>query len=102
MTEPQRAFRLSVLEADVLVAIDHVGWYAYLWFPIVQREVMNFGPENPDEEVHAAFASLIRKGALVMTHNDAGEIPEWCPAPGALDTARETLSLGRDLRSKGK
>lgn len=102
MTEPQRAFRLSVLEADVLVAIDHVGWYAYLWFPIVQREVLNFGSENSDQEVHAAFASLIRKGALVMTHNNPGDLSEWSPAPGALDSARETLSLGRDLRSKGK
>jgi hypothetical protein len=98
----QRAFRLSVLEADILVAIDHVGWYAYLWFPIVQREVMNFGSEEPDEEVHAAFASLIRKGALVTTPSNPGEIPEWIPAPGAVETARETLSLGRDLRSRGK
>jgi hypothetical protein len=98
----QHAFRLSVLEADILVAIDHVGWYAYLWFPIVQREVMNFGSEEPDEEVHAAFASLIRKGALVTTPSNTGEIPEWIPAPGAVETARETLSLGRDLRSRGK
>ena len=82
------------------MAIAHVGWYAHLWFPIVQREVLNFGSENPDQEVHAAFASLIRKGALVMTH--PGDLPEWSPAAGALDTARETLSLGRDLRSKGK
>lgn len=64
MTESQRAFRLSVPEADVLVTIDHVGWHSYLWFPVVQREVMDFASENPDEEVHAAFASLIRKGAL--------------------------------------
>jgi hypothetical protein len=102
VTESQHAFRLSILEADVLVAIDHVGWYAYLWFPIVQREVMNFASENPDEEVHAAFATLIRKGALVMTQKNPGDIPEWSPAPGALDIARETLSLGRDLRSRGK
>ena len=102
MTASQRAFRLSVLEADVLVAIDHVGWYAYLWFPIVHREVMNFGSENPDEEIHAAFASLIRKSALLMTPNNPGQIPEWIPAPGALETARETLGLGPDLRSRGK
>jgi hypothetical protein len=102
VTESQGAFRLSLLEADVLVAIDHVGWYAYLWFPVVQREVMNFGSENPDEEVHAAFASLIRKGALVATPNNPGGIPEWSPAPGALETARETLSHGRDLRSTGR
>jgi hypothetical protein len=100
VTDSQDKFGLSVLEADVLVAIDHVGWYAYLWFPIVQREVLNFGSDKPDEEVHAAFASLIRKGALVVKQEKPGEIPHWRPATGALETARETLSLRRDLRNR--
>jgi len=85
-----------------LVTIDHVGWYSYLWFPIVQREVLNFGSDEPDEEVHAAFASLIRKGALVLTKENPDEIPQWSPATGEVEIARETLSLGRDLRNRSQ
>ena len=48
MTDFQRKSGLTVLEADVLVTIDHVGWYSYLWFLIVQREVLNFGSNQPD------------------------------------------------------
>ena len=44
-----KRFRLSVLESGILVAIDHVGWYAYLWFPVVYREVLNFGSDASDE-----------------------------------------------------
>ncbi|HKR86032.1 MAG TPA: hypothetical protein VJS37_17865 [Terriglobales bacterium] len=89
MTDSQRQFCLPLLEGDVLAAIDHVGWYAYLWFPIVQRDVLHFGSEDPDEEVHAAFASLIRKRALLKK---PGEIPERTRAPGALETAGNTQS----------
>jgi hypothetical protein len=99
LTDSEDRFVLSVLEADVLVAIEHVGWYAYLWFPIVQREVLNFGSNDPDEKVHAAFASLIRKGALKLTRENPGGIPQWSPATGALEIARDILSLGGDLRN---
>lgn len=102
MTNSEDRFSLSVLEADVLVAIDNIGWYAYLWFPIVQREVLNFGAPESDEQVHAAFARLIRKGALIETATEPGDFPQWSPAPGILEIARNTVSLGRDLRSRGK
>jgi hypothetical protein len=102
VTDSQNRLVLSALEADVLVAIEHVGWYAYLWFPIVQRDVLNFGSNDPDDEVQAAFASLIRKGALVLTQDSPGGVPQWSPAIGALEIARETLSLGRDLRNRGQ
>jgi hypothetical protein len=102
VTDSQDKFGLTLLEADVLVTIDHVGWYAYLWFPIVQREVLNFGSDQPDEEVHAAFASLIRKGVLVVTQENPGDLPQWSPATRSLEIARETLSLGRDLRNPGQ
>ena len=84
-------FDLSTLEAQVLVAIDHVGWYAYLWFPTVHRETLNFGSDAPDEAVHAAFASLIKKCALEVAQNAWGEVPQWNPAPGALAAARAAL-----------
>jgi len=32
---------------------------------------MNFGSDATDEQVHAAFASLIRKGALVVRKRNA-------------------------------
>jgi hypothetical protein len=97
----QKKFQLSVLEAHILIAIDQVGWHAYLWFPIVYREVLNFGSDAPDEQVHAAFGSLIRKGALVVEQQRWGEIPEWKSAPGALEQARDTVSVGTDSRTRG-
>jgi hypothetical protein len=100
MSGEHKKFELSVLEAEILVAIDNVGWYAYLWFPIVYREVLNFGSVAPDEQVHAAFASLIRKGALMVTPQKRADIPEWKLAPGALEDAKETVSLGTDLRTR--
>jgi hypothetical protein len=93
-------FGVLVLESEILVAIDHVGWYAYLWFPVVYREVLNFGSDASDEEVHIAFGSLIRKGALVLAEEKCGEFPEWDLAPGALEEAKETRSLGTDLTTR--
>ena len=100
MAEDQKKFELSVLEAQILVTIDHVGWYAYLWFPIIYRQVMNFSSDAPDEQVHAAFATLIRKGALVVTQEKWSEIPEWKLAPGVLEIAKDVMSLGTDLRTR--
>jgi len=98
--ERHKQFGLSVLESEIVVAIDHVGWYAHLWFPVVYREVLNFGSDASDESVHIAFGSLIRKGALVIAHEKCGEVPEWELAPGALEEAKETWSLGTDLRTR--
>lgn len=95
-----KQFGLSVLESEILVAIDNIGWYAYLWFPVVYREVLNFGSNASDEQVHAAFASLIRKAALVKSEEKCGEIPEWKLASGALKEAKETMSLGTDSRTR--
>jgi hypothetical protein len=100
MSGPEEIFELSVLGAQILVAIDDVGWCAYLWFPIVYREVMNFGSDATDEQVHAAFASLIRKGVLVASQEKCGEIPEWKLAPGVLEIAKDVMSLGTDLRTR--
>ena len=97
MVEYSDGFHLSELEAWILESIDHVGWYAYLWFPIVYREVLNFGSKAPDEDVHVAFATLIRKDALQVTQGKCGDIPEWKPASAALKEARELLSLSLDL-----
>ena len=97
MAAHSKLFDVSELEAWILESIDHVGWYAYLWFPIVQREVLNFGSKVPDADVHVAFASLIKKGALEVSQARWGDIPEWKPAPLALEEAREVLSLGLDL-----
>ncbi len=94
---PTEGFRISELEAWILESIDHVGWYAYLWFPIVYRDVLNFGSKERDEDVHAAFLGLIRKDALQVTQAKWSDIPEWKPAPAALKEARELLSLSLDL-----
>ena len=100
MSDDQKKFELSVLEAEILVTIDHIGWYAYLWFPIVYRGVLNFGSDASDEQVHAAFASLIRKGALLVHQEKCGEIPEWELAPGVLEIAKDVWTLGTDLRTR--
>jgi hypothetical protein len=99
MTGNSANFSLSALESQIPVAIDHAGWYAYLWFPIVYREVLNFSSDAPDEEVRAAFGTLIRKCALLNSEAQC-EVPDWKPATGALESARETVSLSLDLRTK--
>jgi len=98
--ENNKRFGLSVLESEILVTIDNIGWYAYLWFPVVYREVLNFGSDASDEQVHMAFGSLIRKGALVIVQENCAEVPQWELAPGALEEAKETWSLGTDLRTR--
>lgn len=81
MTDREYTFQLSDLDAWILETIDNVGWYAYLWFPVVYREVLNFGVDVPDEEVYAAFSGLIQKGALLQVGKAKwGDIPEWKPA----------------------
>jgi hypothetical protein len=61
---------------------------------------MNFGSDVTDEQVHAAFAGLMRKGALVVSQEKCGEIPEWTLAPGALEIAKDISSLGTDSRTR--
>ncbi len=84
---------LSNLEARIIKAIDHCGWYADLWFPIVPRDMMDFAPDNPEEEVHAAFVGLIRRGLLVENippHPPGGidiKAGDWEPTPEALAAA---------------
>jgi len=67
MMEDNQRFHFSELEAKILVTIDNIGWYAYLWFPIIERAILNFGSDAPEEEVHVALVGLIRKGVLVDT-----------------------------------
>src|SRR5439155_9854444 len=74
---------LSELEAHILTSIDHVGWYAHLWFPAVARGMLNFGSKEREENVHSAIIGLIRKGALVLTNSE--EISQWGLAPGVLE-----------------
>jgi hypothetical protein len=98
MKKENKSFQLSVLEAEILVTIDNIGWYAYLWFPIIQRAILNFGSDTPEEQVHGALVGLIRKGALVDTlaKAPAKEIDldplQWTLAPGALESALEMLN----------
>jgi hypothetical protein len=88
---------LSTLEAEILNAVNHLGWYADLWFPFVQREVLNFAAENPEEEVHAALVGLIRKGLLeriVATPAHGGldvQTPKWQPSKEAFAAAKALL-----------
>src|SRR4051812_15190839 len=91
MTEKEPGFELSDLEAWILETIDNIGWHAYLWFPVVQREALNFAPDEADEEVYAAFVSLVRKNALEDTKKEWEGAPEWKPAPGALRLAKDIL-----------
>ncbi len=91
MPEPNENFELSDLEAWILETIDNIGWYAYLWFPVISRQVLNFGPRAPEDEVYAAFVDLVRKGALVFIQEKWGDIPEWRPAPSALAIAKDIL-----------
>jgi hypothetical protein len=79
---------LTELEAYILCSIDHVGWYAYLWFSVAAREALNFGSDDCDENVHAAIRSLIERGGLVFRQESVDDNPAgWYPAPGLLKAA---------------
>ncbi len=90
-------FVLTELEAQILQSIDHVGWYPYLWFPVVAREMLNFGSVEREESVHAAILGLIRKRGLVVTSGEPGDIPQWSPAPGILIAAERRMGEVRAL-----
>jgi hypothetical protein len=86
--------QLSELEAWILETIDNIGWYAYLWFPVVCHEALNFPDTIPDQEVYGAFSGLIRKGMLQQVQIPRpGYTPEWKPAPAALAAAKDLLRL---------
>ena len=87
MANENRTFVPTELEARILRSVEQVGWFTDLWFPKVDREELNFGSRSTDEEVLAAFVSLVRKGALVETHDH----PEWQLAPGAIEAAVSLL-----------
>jgi hypothetical protein len=88
---------VTYVESRILLAIDNIGWYAYLWFPIVHREYLNFGSHTPDSDIHRAFISLIRKGSLLPVHDQPGDMPDWLPSPEAFGTA-VYKALGRKIR----
>ena len=81
-------FRLTELEARILRKIEGEGWYPGLWLPVVNRDMLDFGSDASDEALYAAFASLVRKRALISTNDN----PEWALAPGAFESAIRTLS----------
>ena len=85
---------LSRLEAEILIAVNHCGWYAELWFPWVERDLLNFGSdESLDEEVWAAVVHLIdRKILRVAPSNRPPFVPQpWEPTPEGLAQARRLL-----------
>ena len=102
MMEDNQRLHFSELEAKILVTIDNIGLYAYLWFPIIERAILNFGSDAPEEEVHVALVGLIRKGALVDTlaTTRPEEIdldpPQWTVAPGALGSALDVLQPDKE------
>jgi len=96
MANDRNQFELSALEAEILMTVDHIGWYACLWFPIAHREMLNSGSDASDQQVHAAFASLIRTGALtcIVRHQyRRNDIPEWKLVSGALEIAQDVKTL---------
>lgn len=93
MNQNSQRLEISDLDAWILETIDNIGWYAYLWFPVIYREVLNFGSDEPDEEVYRAFVSLIEKGALIEAERERpGDPPVWTPDPSALAVAKGILS----------
>ena len=89
---------LTELEAYIVNSIDHVGWYPYLWFPVVARGALNFGSDDREEDVHAAIISLIERGGLVLKEQNLDNNPPgWYPAPGLLEAAERKM---REIRSR--
>lgn len=87
---------ITYLESQIILAVDDLGWFSFLWFPIVNRPALNFGSHAPDDYVHRAFPSLIRKRALIPIHEELGDQPDWQPEPNAFKTA-VYKALGRKI-----
>lgn len=87
---------VTYLESQILLAIDHQGWFAHLWFPVVEHDYLNFGSHAPDDEVHRAILNMIRKGSLIAEHDEPGDRPNWLPHPEAFKTA-VYKALGRKI-----
>jgi hypothetical protein len=83
----ESALDLTYLESKIILAVEHLGWFSFLWFPVVHREDLNFGSNAPDADVHRAFPTLIRKRALIPIHEEPGDKPDWQPEPSALKAA---------------
>jgi len=59
--------------------------------------MLNFGADEPEENVHTAILSLIRRGGLVPKREDQRDIAEWTLAPGILEAVGRKL---REIRSR--
>jgi hypothetical protein len=81
------------LEAEILIAVNHCGWHAELWFPIVQRELLNFASDEPDDLIWTAILGLINREILrEATSEHPAFVPPWEPTPEALKEAGDILS----------
>ncbi len=74
-----------------------MGWYADLWFPIVQRDALNLATDVEDELVHATLVGLVRRGLLAAVQVDEGNlklrVPEWRPTVEALAQAKAKVDM---------
>jgi len=75
MPKDTKRLDISLLESQVVLTINNIGWHAYLWFPVVQREILSFGLDDADEKVHAAIVGLVKKGALMVAKAYLGRDP---------------------------
>jgi hypothetical protein len=87
---------VTYLESLILLKIDHEAWFAYLWFPFVERELLDFGSHAPDDEIQRAILNLMRKGSLVPEHDEPCDMPKWLPCGEAFKTA-VYKALGRNI-----
>lgn len=78
---------VTQVESEIILAIDQLGWFSFLWFPIVHRHRLNLGSHATDAAIHRAFLCLIRKRALIPIHEKPGDKPNWQPEPKALKVA---------------
>jgi hypothetical protein len=56
---------LSLVDTEIINAFQRIPWDAQLWFPVVQRKFLNIGADATDEQIHAAFVSLIEKQVVI-------------------------------------
>lgn len=82
---------VTQVESEIILAIDHIGWFSFLWFPIVHSHRLNLGSRATDAAIHRAFPCLIRKRALIPIHEKPGDKPDWQPEPKALKVASRAM-----------
>lgn len=70
---PDETQPAAKLVNDVLECFHHNEWHPSLWFPTIQRDVVNFPDGVHDQEVQSCVLDLIRSGLIQVGRWEGAE-----------------------------